>query len=275
MDEVLVLPETTEFIRTILERYDSSSARGRNVVAVEPVSEAESSGDESGSANSRVQRLIDGVYTRWLAPGGGASLRSANATKILILSTNKGDASLEGVNLAPIAQPNVVWSHHDYTLAVTQSSAAGDGYTEEGWVTSQMQDRSETRRPGRPTYDPELVPFDDRLTQRRGYLAQMQGWAAEGGLPIFVGEYGILNTCAPEGNPETGAEYAKHSQQLYDDAQVDGVAAPVSRTWWQLSLGGAFGGEFGLLTLNGRTCPGGNDAGWMPYALDLTNGRAR
>ena len=218
---------------------------------------------------------IDSVYTRWLAPTGEASLRSANATKILILSPDKGDASLEGVNLAPVSQPNVVWSHHDYTLAVTGESSAGAGYSQDGWVTPQMQDRSETRRPGAPTYDPTLVPFDRRLAERRDYLAQMQGWAAAGGLPIFVGEYGILNTCAPEGDLDTGGEYAVHSQRLYDDAEVDGAAAPVSRTWWQLSLGGAFGGEFGLLTLGGRTCPGGNDAGWMPYAFDLTGGRTR
>lgn len=275
MDEVLVLPETIEFLRTVLERYDASTALGRNVVAVEPVSESESSGDQTGSATSRVQHLIDAVYTRWLAPGGEASLRSANGTKILILSTNKGDASLAGVNLAPIAQPNVVWSHHDYTLALTGESSAGKGYTDDGWVTGRMQDRSEAARPGRPTYDPELVPFQRRLTDRRDYLAQMQGWAAAGGLPIFVGEYGILNTCAPEGDLATGEVYAQHSQQLYDEAQVDGVAAPVSRTWWQLSLGGAFGGEFGLLTLNGRTCPGQNAGGWMPYAYDLTAGRTR
>lgn len=275
MDEVLLLPETTEFIRTILERYDASTELGRNVVAVEPVSESESSGDATGSATSRVQHLVDSVYTKWLAPNGDASLRSANDTKILILSTNKGDASLQGIDLAPIAQPNVIWSHHDYTLALTGESSAGKGYSDEGWVTPQMQDRSENRRPGRPTYDPQLVPFEQRLEERREYLAQMQGWAAAGGLPIFIGEYGILNTCAPEGDLTTGEVYSQHTQQLYDEAKVDGVAAPVSRTWWQLSLGGAFGGEFGLLTINGRTCPGGDDAGWMPYAYDLTDGRTR
>ena len=234
MDEVLVLPETTRFIRTILKRYDASTARGRNVVAVEPVSEAEASGDETGSATSRTQRLIDAVYTRWLASEGQASLRSANSTKILILSPDKGDASLQGVNLAPIALPNVVWSHHDYTLAVIAGSAAGQGYTEDGWASSQMQDRSEVRRPGRPTYDPDLVSFGRRLTERRGYLAQMQHWAAAGGLPIFVGEYGILTTCAPDGNLATAQAYAKASQELYDGALVEGGAAPVSRTGAQV-----------------------------------------
>ena len=275
MDEVLVLPETTRFIRTILKRYDASTARGRNVVAVEPVSEAEASGDETGSATSRTQRLIDAVYTRWLASEGQASLRSANSTKILILSPDKGDASLQGVNLAPIALPNVVWSHHDYTLAVIAGSAAGQGYTEDGWASSQMQDRSEVRRPGRPTYDPDLVSFGRRLTERRGYLAQMQHWAAAGGLPIFVGEYGILTTCAPDGNLATAQAYAKASQELYDGALVEGGAAPVSRTWWQLSIGGTFGGEFALLAIDGRTCPGIDDAGWMPAAFDLTAGRIR
>ena len=78
MDEVLVLPETTEFIRTILRRYDASTVRGRNVVAVEPVSEAESSGDSTGSATSRTQHLVDSVYARWLATDEPASLRSAS-----------------------------------------------------------------------------------------------------------------------------------------------------------------------------------------------------
>lgn len=275
MDEVLVLPETTDFIRTILDRYDSSTPRGRNVVAVEPVSEAESSGDSDGSATSRTQHLIDSVYTKWLATDGEASLRRANATKILILSPNKGDSSLAGVDLTPITRPNVVWSQHDYTLAVTGGTSAGVGYSDGGWATSQNQDRSEQRRPGRPTYDPQLVPYGRRLAERRDYLAQLQGWAAAGGLPIFVGEYGVLNTCAPEGDLETATAYAEHSQKLYDGAEVDGVAAPVSRTWWQLSIGGRFGGEFALLMIDGRTCPGMDAAGWMPYATDLTAGRTR
>ncbi len=275
MDEVLVLPETTEFIRTILDRYDASSARGRNVVAVEPVSEAESSGDSAGSATSRTQRLIDGVYSEWLAPGGSASLRRANATKILILSPNKGDASLAGVNLAPIAQPNVVWSQHDYTLAVSGRTSAGAGYSNGGWASPQMQDRAEQRRAGRPSYDPKLVPFARRLAERRQYLAQMQGWAAAGGLPIFVGEYGIENTCAPDGSLVTATAYAEHSQEIYDGAKVGGTAAAVSRTWWQLSIGGRFGGGFALLTVGGRVCPGTDAAGWMPYAVELTADRTR
>lgn len=275
MDEVLVLPETTGFIRTILERYDASSARGRNVVAVEPVSEPESSGDSAGSATSRTQHLIDSVYSEWLAAQGPASLRRANATKILILGPIKGDTSLAGVTLAPIARPNIVWSHHDYTLAVTGRSGAGAGYSDSGYASAQVQDRSEQSRPGSPSYDPELVPYQRRLSERRDYLAQMQGWAAAGGLPIFVGEYGVPNSCSPTGDLATAEVYAQHSRRLYDGATIDGEAAPVSRTWWQLSIGGRFGGEYALLTIDGHECPGTDAAGWMPYADELTGGRTR
>ena len=272
MDEVLVLPETTEFLRTILERYNASTARGRNVVAIEPVSEAKSSG---GSAISRSQNLIDSVYAKWLAAEGEASLRRANPTKILILSPNKGDTSLFGVDLTPISQPNVVWSHHDYTIAVTGGSEAGAGYSNEGWASADVQDHSYQARPGRPAYDPEQVPFDQRLTERRDYLAQMQGWAAAGALPIFVGEYGTYNTCAPQGDLEATTAYAQHSQEIFDGAEVGGAPAPVSRTWWQLSVGGRFGGDFALLTVDGLSCPDTDAAGWMPYAVDLTDGRTR
>ena len=49
----------------------------------------------------------------------------------------------------------------------------------------------------------------------------------------------------------------------------------MSRTWWELSIGGRFGGEFALLTIGGHECPGTDAAGWLPYAADLTDGRTR
>ena len=67
----------------------------------------------------------------------------------------------------------------------------------------------------------------------------------------------------------------RHSQEIFDGAEVGGAPAPVSRTWWQLSVGGRFGGDFALLTVDGPSCPDTDAAGWMPYAVDLTDGRTR
>ena len=66
-----------------------------------------------------------------------------------------------------------MWSHHDYTIAVTGGSEAGAGYSNEGWASADVQDHSYQARPGRPAYDPEQVPFDQRLTERRDYLADV------------------------------------------------------------------------------------------------------
>ena len=141
IDDALGLQETADYLKFILNRYDGSTSRGQHVIAVDLVNEPAADGT---TAVDRTQKLVDTVYGPWLASTGSKSLRVTDPDKILIVTPVAGSGSLVGVNLANVAQPNVVMTFHDYFGQATGTNATyGIGYSSSAYAT-QKEDTDQT-----------------------------------------------------------------------------------------------------------------------------------
>lgn len=261
MDDVLGLQATADYLKYILTRYDASTARGRQVIAVDLVNEPRADGTTAQTQFSKIMT----VYADWLAPSGSKSLRVANPDKILIIEALHGDISLAGMNLSALQQPNVVFSFHDYFgRALATSPTYGLGYSGSGYASQQERTYASSPTP----YNPSALSYAARKTEHLAYLQQYLDWLGAYQLPLYIGEYGILNPCHG-GDAVFSPQYAIDTYQLYDNLYVvDGgqtVPLKVPRTWWT----NGYWDDMALWYRSG-TCGGVGPKAYFPYAKELT-----
>ncbi len=260
--DVLAQQSTADYIKYILNRYDSSTRRGRQVIAIDLVNEPVAT--PANTAREEFEQLLP-VYEDWLKPTGSKSLRGTNPDKILIVEPLHGNISLVGTDLSGLQQPNVVFSFHDYFGRATYDSPTyGLGYSDGGWSS-----KSERTDKGDPTpYDPSVLSYEKRLEEHTVYVKQWINWLSEYELPLFIGEYGIGNPCEG-GNPEYSAQYAKDVFHVYENMYVvvNGEAKHLllPRTWW------SHGYWNGMALWNRKEpCFGTGKKEYFPYAYELT-----
>lgn len=261
MDDVLALQATADYLKYVLTRYDASTARGQQVIAVDLVNEPRADGATAQAQFSKIMA----VYADWLAATGTKSLRLANPDKILIVAALHGDISLAGMNLSVLQQPNVIFTFHDYFgRALSTSATYGLGYSASGYASQQEHTYSATPTP----YDPSTLSYAARKTEHRAYLQQYLDWLGAYQLPLYIGEYGILNPCHG-GDASFSPRYALDTYQLYDNLYVvhagQSVPLKMPRTWWT----NGYWDDMALWYRSG-TCGGVGPKAFFPYAKEAT-----
>jgi len=261
MDEVLALQATADYLKYVLTRYDASTARGRQVIAVDLVNEPRADGATAQAQFSKIMA----VYADWLAPSGSKSLRVTNPDKILIVTALHGDISLAGMDLSSIQQPNVVFTFHDYFgRALSTSPTYGLGYSGSGYASQQERTYASSPTP----YNPSTLSYAARKAEHRTYLQQYLDWLGPYQLPLYIGEYGILNPCHG-GDAAFSPKYALDTYHLYDNLYVvhGGQSVPLKmpRTWWTHG----YWDDMALWYRSG-TCNGVGPKAYFPYAKELT-----
>ncbi|MEC3879146.1 cellulase family glycosylhydrolase [Parapedobacter sp. 10938] len=261
MDNVLALQATADYLKYVLTRYHASTARGKQVIAVDLVNEPRADG---ATAQARFNKIM-AVYADWLAPTGTKSLRSANPDKILIAAALHGDISLAGMNLSVLQQSNIVFTFHDYFgRALSTSPMYGLGYSASGYASQQEHMYSATPTP----YDPSTLSYAARKAEHRAYLQQYLDWLGAYQLPLYIGEYGILNPCHG-GDALFSPQYARDTYDLYDNLYVvhNGESVPLKmpRTWWT----NGYWDDMALWYRSG-TCGSVGSKTYFPYAKDVT-----
>ena len=261
MDDVLALQATADYLQYILTRYNASTARGQQVIAVDLVNEPRADG---ATAQAQFSKILS-VYEDWLAPSGSKSLRAVNADKILIVTALHGDILLAGMDLSVLQEPNVVFTFHDYfARALSTSPTYGLGYSGSGFASQQERTYSSSPTP----YDPAVLSYANRRAERRAYMQQYLDWLEAYQLPLYIGEYGILNPCAG-GDAAFSAQYAADTYEVYSNLYVisgsQSIPIKMPRTWW------THGYWDGLaLWYRSGTCNGTGPKEYFPYAMELT-----
>lgn len=275
VDDVLALQSTADYLRYILNRYDGDTARGKHVIAIDLVNEPNADGTTAKIQN---ERLRDAVYVPWLSATGPKSLRAVDPDKILVLEGIAGNTSLQGLNLAPIAKPNVVFSIHDYfTGALGTNIGQGYGMSSSGWPT-----RIEHGDVGSPfPYQPTIQSYAMRSSEHRTYVQQFITWLDPYKLPLYVGEYGIYSPCGDKTTALAATrlpwptQYAADTYVLYESlsVKVNGVSTPVvlPRTYWTHGHWDAMG----LWWRDSYACGTTKPQSYFPYAKKLTGNVTR
>lgn len=260
MPDVLALWRTSDYLKYIVDRYDASTARGRQVIAVNLVSEPHGTGN---TGPDHFEDILP-VYETWLAPVGGQSVRAHNPDKILILGPARGDVSLEGVDLSGLQVPNFVFSFHDYFGRATGSSSYGFGYSGSGFASAQERTYQSSPTP----YNPATLSYADRRDEHTIYVQQYLDWLDDFELPLYMGEYGILNPCEG-GHTEYSARYSADTYHIYNNLYVmsGGHGEPIllPRTWW---AHGYWDGN--AIWYRSGSCQGTGPNEYFPYAYELT-----
>ncbi|MEV7398605.1 cellulase family glycosylhydrolase [Aeromicrobium sp. NPDC092404] len=263
-DDALGLQETADYLRYVLERYDGSTARGQQVIAVDLVNEPAADGV---TAVDRTQKLVDTVYAPWLAPTGSKSLRAVDPDKILIVTPVAGSGSLVGVDLAKVAQPNVVMTFHDYFGQATGTNAThGIGYSSSGYAT-QKEDTDQT---GNTAMGGSYVPYSStskayatRKAEHTAFVQHAVDVAAAAGMPLYVGEYGVVNPC----NGGALAHSTAYAQDTYDIYEALGLSRAVwTHGYWD---------DMSIWWRESTPCGSVAPKTYFPYAADLTGGAVR
>lgn len=263
-DDALALQDTADYLRYVLNRYDGSTPRGRQVIAVDLVNEPAADGV---TAVDRTQKLIDTVYAPWLAPTGSKSLRAVDPDKILIVTPVAGSGSLVGVNLTNVARPNVLMTFHDYFGQATGTNAIhGIGYSASGYAT-QKEDTDQTSNGAMGgsyiPYDSTSKPYVTRKAEHTAFVQQAVGLAAAAGLPLYVGEYGIINPCNG-GDLAHSTRYAQDTYDIYEDLGL-------SRTVWTHG----YWDDMSIWWRESASCGSVTQKTYFPYAAELTGGATR
>lgn len=266
MDDVLGLQQTADYLRAVARRYDGSTARGRQVIAIDLVNEPAANGRSSAD---KMRRLVAAAYKPWLAASGSRSVRAVDPDKPLIVEPPFGSGSLAGVSLDDVARPNVIMSLHDYFgRALDTDPVHGVGFSSLGFP-SQKEDTDRTENALLGSYVPYLssaASYEQRRAERKSFLTQAKRWTDAADMPLFVGEYGILNPCGG-GSLAASTQYAKDSYALYEELGL-------SRTVW------AHGFWDGMaLWWRGDSpdegCGATDHKAYFPYASDYTGGAVR
>ena len=263
-DNALGLQETADYLKFILNRYDGSTVRGQHVIAVDLVNEPAADGT---TAVDRTQKLVDTVYGPWLAPTGSTSLRATDPDKILIVSPVAGSGSLVGVTLANVAKPNVVMTFHDYFGQATGTNATyGIGYSSSAYAT-QKEDTDQTGNSAMGgsyvPYNPASKAYATRKTEHTAFVQQAVGVAEAAGMPLYIGEYGIMNPCNG-GNLAYSTQYAKDTYAIYDSLGL-------SRTVWTHG----YWDDMSIWWRESVPCGAVTYGTYFPYAADLTGAITR
>lgn len=279
-DDALALPECAAYLREVVRRYSpgtypNDTAKrdlAKQVIAVDLVNEPHSSDEQgvtaglaAGSAMAQMQTLVNKVYAPWLAATGPNSVRAANPDKILIVSPIAGSGALKGVNLSAVALPNVVMTFHDYFGSFTSSSDNGIG---RGWGTGGYSNAKEDmdNASAAELYNPATVSFADRKVQHKQFLETFVGWSNAAGMPVFVGEYGIINACkANKANQQPWVtQYAQDTNAVYTELGL-------SRTYW---THGSWD-DMALWWRGSGSCQGVATKNYLPHAIQVTGGQVR
>ncbi|MGN6694969.1 MAG: glycoside hydrolase family 5 protein [Aquihabitans sp.] len=235
VDDALLLSQAQTYFRTLANRYSDYStspkaARSRQVIAFDLVNEMTADGGGS-TEQDKVLSTYQTIIT---------DLR-ANTTatkKIMIGEVGHGDTSLKQ-NISDLqalagASSNIVMSFHDYFGGSTTcggtvptNATYGQGYSGSGFVTGQERTDGAAR-----TY---TCGTTEEKAQHQAYVNQMAGWFSQAQLPMYVGEYGVYNSC--NGNVQSEANlYAQDTKSVYDNVTMDVGGTPtavaVGRTWW-------------------------------------------
>jgi hypothetical protein len=263
-DDALGLQETADYLKFILDRYDGSTARGQHVIAVDLVNEPAADG---ATAVDRTQKLVDTVYGPWLASTGSKSLRATDPDKILIVSPVAGSGSLVGVNLSGVARPNVVMTFHDYFGQATGTNATyGIGYSSSAYAT-QKEDTDQTSSSAMGgsyvPYDPASKAYATRKTEHTAFVQQAVGVAEAAGMPLYIGEYGIMNPCNG-GNLAYSTQYATDTFAIYNSLGL-------SRAVWTHG----YWDDMSIWWRESAPCGAVTYGTYFPYAADLTGGATR
>lgn len=201
------------YLRQITARYCANPT----VIGIDLVNEPRE--PQNGHLRHRNQLLVE-MYMEWIV-----DLRTIDPNKILVLEPFYGSTRIDinGNALEPLADmANVVWSIHDHYAGEGSPSS---GYSHSGYPNIQ---------PRTDQWDSvSIYPQSDRATARADvaeHLRYHQNAAAEVGLPLYIGEYGV-----PKGW-EGGWELLCDKTTIY--AQLDLAAA----AWvWNQDVDGGFG----------------------------------
>ncbi len=264
VDDALGLQETADYLKYVLDRYDGSTSRGKHVIAVDLVNEPAADGT---TAVDRTQKLIDTVYGPWLAPTGSKSLRATDSDKILIVTPVAGSGSLVGVNLAKVAKPNVVMTFHDYFGQATGTDATyGIGYSSSGYATKKEDtDQTSSSAMGGTyvPYDSAAKAYATRKAEHTTFVQNAVNVAAAAGMPLFVGEYGIVNPCNG-GSLAASTHYSQDTNAIYNSL---GLSRTVwANGWWD---------DMSIWWRESTPCGAVTHGSYFPYAADLTSGVTR
>lgn len=229
-DEVFARPEFKTYIRSIADRYSDFStpekaARSEAVVAIDLINEPKGSGG--------IQTRQANMLANYSGIVSDVRANTSAADKILMAQPVHGDTSLaqNGSDVASFASTseNLMWSFHDYFgggINGTTPSTSSWGYGRDAYGFPGSQERTyQTSRP---------YTYANEEAQHRTYVEQSIAWATAHELPVFVGEYGVINPC--NGNVASEAlGYAEDTRDLYDtipEAPGSSSTVSVSRTWW-------------------------------------------
>ena len=263
-DDALALQETADYLKFVLNRYNGSTSRGQHVIAVDLVNEPAADGT---TAVDRTQKLVNTVYGPWLAPTGSKSLRATDPDNILIVTPVSGSGSLVGVNLANVAKPNVVMTFHDYFGQAKGTNAThGIGYSASGYAT-QKEDTDQTSSTvmggSYVPYNPTSKAYATRKAEHTTFVQQAVGLAAAADMPLYVGEYGIMNPCNG-GNLAYSTRYAQDTYAIYNSMGL-------SRTVWTHG----YWDDMSIWWRESAPCGSVTNKTYFPYAADLTGGVKR
>lgn len=224
MDDVLALQKTADYLRAVARRYDGSTTRGQHVIAIDLVNEPAANGR---TAAQKMRRLVEVAYGPWVAASGSRSVRAVAPGKPLLVQPPYGSASLVGVSLDAVSRPNVALSFHDYFgRGLATDPTHGIGYSSLGFSTyKEDTDRASNDLLGAYVpYSSASASYEQRRAERVTYLQQVQRTTRAAGMPLFIGEYGILNPCGG-GALASSSQYAKDSYAVYEQLSL-------SRTAW-------------------------------------------
>lgn len=279
-DDALALPETAAYLREVVTRYspeaqttEDRKALAHQVIAIDLVNEPHSSDERGvaaglprGSATAQMQHLVETVYGPWLGDGPN-SVRVADPDKILLVQPIAGSGSLQGVDLTPVAKPNVVMSLHDYVgryLSETDRGF-GRGYSAYGFADGSAVELTDNREQGKLAYTPAVAPYTERAAQHTDFLQQFTGWSADAGMPVLIGEYGIVSSCK-KGSQADVDRYAQDTYGIYEDLGL-------SRILW---THGSWD-DMAIWFRGPGTCLGYDIAkeDYLPHAFEYTGGARR
>jgi aryl-phospho-beta-D-glucosidase BglC (GH1 family) len=263
-DDALALQDTADYLKFVLNRYNGSTARGKAVIAVDLVNEPAADG---ANAVDRTQKLVNNVYGPWLAATGTKSLRATDPDKILIVTPVAGNGSLAGVDLAPVALPNVVMTFHDYFgQSLGTNATYGIGYGASGYATAK-EDTDQTSNSALGgtyiPYNPASKAYATRKAEHATFVQNAVNRAAAAGMPLYIGEYGIMNPCNG-GNLAYSTKYAQDTYAIYQSLGL-------SRTVWTHG----YWDDMSIWWREAGTCGTTPQGSYFPYAADLTGGATR
>jgi len=237
VDDAVSLPDAQTYFRTLANRYSdySTTAKGnrsRQVVAIDLVNEMTGDGAAIVNEQDKILQVYQNVIT-------DLRTNTTATKKLMVVEAAHGDTSykLNDTDLDALAgaSTNIILSFHDYFGGapgggtLTGSGTYGLGYSSSGFVSGTYQERTDGAA--------RTYTYANEASQHRTYVEQMASWAAGAGsgLPLYIGEYGVYNSCS--GNVQSEANsYASDTKGLYDSVTMlvggSNVAVPVSRTWW-------------------------------------------